>query len=194
LKIQEFDATNLKKPTLGPWQELGEHSLEKYNRVDTLLRGVNHVVADSRWVERFQNKEAKHIFAEQPVAGVHIPQWMRSLLQTETVAQESVADANPDRPEDLSRRQFRQIYKGNAAMRQYFEELENERGLALMLPDTADVRDPRVYPTGAEWRDTIRTKLNFEGLRVDFLLLDLKSADESERVIVYCSMNDGAVS
>jgi hypothetical protein len=194
LKIPEFDATNLKKPTLGPWQELGEHSLEKYNRVDTLLRGVNHVMADSRWVERFQNKEAKHIFAEQPVAGVHIPQWMRALLQTETVAQESAAHANPDRPEDLSRRQFRLIYKENAAMRRYAEELKYERGLRLMLPDTADVRDPRVYPTGAEWRDTIRTKLNFEELSVDFLLLELKSADESEEVIVYSSIQDGAAS
>jgi hypothetical protein len=84
LKIPEFDATNLKKPTLGPWQELGEHSLEKYNRVDTLLRGANYVMADSRWVGRFQNREAKHIFAERPIARVHIPQWMRALLQTES--------------------------------------------------------------------------------------------------------------
>lgn len=194
LKIPEFDATNLKKPALGPWLELGEHSLEKYNRVDTLLRGVNHVMADSRWVDRFQDREAKQIFAEQPVAAVHIPQWMRALLQTETVAQESAAYANPDRPEDLPRRHFRLIYKGNAAMSQYFEELETERGLILMPRDTTDVRDPRVYPTGAEWRDTIRTKLNFEELRVDFLLLALESADKSEEVIVYSSAQDNAAS
>jgi hypothetical protein len=185
LKIPEFDATNLKKPTLGPWQELGEHSLEKYNRVDTLLRGVNHVMADSRWAERFQNREAKHIFAEQPVTAFHIPQWMRALFQAETVAQESAAHANPHRPEDLPRRHFRLIYKGNAAMRQYLEELKNERGLMLTPQDTTDVRDPRVYPTGAEWRDTIRTMLNFKELRVDFLLLELQSADESEELALY---------
>ena len=185
LKIPEFDATNLKKPTLGPWQELGEHSLEKYNRVDTLLRGVNHVMADSRWVERFQNREAKHIFAEQPVAAVHIPQWMRALFQTETVAQESAAHANPDRPEDLPRRHFRLIYKENAVMRQHFKELKAETGLRLMLRDTTDVRDPRVYPTGEEWRDTIRTMHNFKELRVDFLLLEVKSADESEDLALY---------
>lgn len=196
LKIPEFDATNLKKPTLGPWQELGEHSLEKYNRVDTLLLGANYVMADSRWVGRFQNREAKHIyiFAERPIAGVHIPQWMRALLQTETVAQESAAYANTDRPEDLPRRHFKLIYKENAAMRQYFEELETERGLKPMSHDTTDVGDPRVYPTGAEWRDTIRTMLNFEELRVDFLLLELESADESEDLTLYSFLQDHTAS
>lgn len=121
-------------------------------------------------------------------------QRMRALLQTEAIAQESAAHANPDRPEDLPRRHFRLIYKGNAAMRQYFEELKTERGLRLMSRDMTDVRDPRVYPTGAEWRDTIRTKLNFEELRVDFLLLELESADESEELALYSFMQDHTAS
>lgn len=57
-KIPGFDIKDIKTPVLGPLP--GEHLLEKYNRANTLLKSVRHMLAASRWRGLFVTSTDPH--------------------------------------------------------------------------------------------------------------------------------------
>ena len=48
---------------------------------------------------------------------------------------------------------------------------------------TAPTYDIRVFQTGAQWRDSVRRKLDFQKLRVDFLSMTVTVPSKSEEVL-----------
>ena len=54
----------------------------------------------------------------------------------------------------------------------------------FQLPEENEpcAKDPRVYPTGEMWRDTVRRQLRFEALRLDLVTMRLCSPDPSREL------------
>ncbi len=72
-KLPQFDRNQVTSPTLGPLA--GEHPIERYSRVNILLRSIQNVLAPSRWRDMFG--KSTDAFPSTVIAADSIPRWMR---------------------------------------------------------------------------------------------------------------------
>lgn len=166
--VPTFNISDVEPPGLGPFE--GEDELERFSRVNALLKSLQCVMAPSRWRGTFMKKHTD-AFPSKIIGGDSIPVWMRPSYDTvqpldhqvHQTQQPLICKALLDR---TSKSRFeKELIK---------HESEHITFNAWSLPGEESIeRDPRVYPTGSMWRDTVRRQLQFAKLRVDFLTIRL---------------------
>ena len=83
------------------------------------------------------------------------------------------------KPTELIRKSFilyldrHQKTEFSSKLDKHVQEFIVFNGLRLPESNVQVGRDPRAYPTGEMWRDTLRRQLHFEQLCVDFLTMSL---------------------
>jgi hypothetical protein len=185
--IPPYDPATIEHPNMGPLKEFGEAILEKYCRVNALLKSFQNVTGISKWRDTFQDKEAAKCYPSASIPATSLPTWMLTAIQSS----KSVTVDELTRFPALSRKVF-QLVRDTASKDKYTAILEKHVNdfiefEGLRLPEaslTAD-RDPREYPDGAMWRDTLRRQLDFPKLRVDFLRIDLGDQFRHARNTLY---------
>lgn len=191
---RDYDSTTIQYPVLGPHIDLGEDVLESYNRVYNLLRNFNYTLQPSRWKEKFTALKAKP-FESTRVHPSYMPLWM---VPVDNVSQSGGLLRKP-RPAPLGKKAVKLIWNDQAktrsaeSMKAHIEEFVNYEGMDSLLPTepTISVKDPRVFPTGQMWRDTLRRQLSFEKLRVEFFTMELQDGDK--RMTIYATQGRAAV-
>jgi hypothetical protein len=185
--IPKFEISGIRYPSLGPHQALEEDELEKFNRANTLIRSLD-AICNSKWVEKF-GPNVNQPYISSLIDQSHFPKYMLALFQTGTKVQSaSAAVANPKEPE-LIAKPFTLSWKQkkmSPALVEHLEELDTQ-GFTPPPGDVVAVRDPRVYSTGEEWRDTLRNQLDFRKLRIDFLTMHVVVPDQQK--VMWYSFN-----
>lgn len=186
-----FAVKSIVYPDLGPHTNLEEDVLEMYNRAYQLLRYLNHSLMPSRWNEKFA--PGKEPFKSLGIHPSSLPHWMVPVPKdTAKSLRKARSAALPRKIIMLSWERNRKT-KFSADLESHItEHIEYN---ALQLPKTSQpcTKDPRVFPTGEMWRDTVRRQLAFRELRVDFLTLHVESylqpSDETPtRHLVYTTV------
>ena len=159
---------------MGPLED--EAPLERYNRVNTLLKSLQCALAVSKWRPAF--KEGRDPFPNTTIGASSILVWMRSLSSGIVIpATIPVQKATAAKSVEL-RLNRNNLTKWEKVLAQH--EIGFIRFEGFSLPSTCQAeRNPRVYPDGGMWRDTIRRQLNFAKLRVNFLTMTLKLREET---------------
>ena len=76
--IPPFDLDRVRLPVLGRWTELDEKTMERYCRVNVLIRSLQNALAPSKWNHTF--KCDKHgPYDSKVIARTSIPMWMRAV-------------------------------------------------------------------------------------------------------------------
>ncbi len=171
-KIPAFDPSKIQFPILGPRPEFEEHVLERYSRVNAVIKSLQVVLAPTKWRETFNTKFP---FKSTKIAADMIPTWMRS-PDTKDVQAVTTTFSGPNaRPKkkffltlDMETRT-----KANLELKKHIENHVEYNSLRMPEIMTEADRDPRDYPLGEMWRDTIRRQLCFSELQVDFLTIKL---------------------
>ena len=175
-----FEVGKVIFPTLGPQIALGEDKLEAYNRTYNLLRSVSHVLAPTRWSDKY-TKDGADPFQTLNVHATAIPRWMVEVKPTTDLA-------NTMRSAPLPQKSIRLCWdrtKKTAhteALTTHIQDFVEFNELQLPKTDEVCAKDPRVFPTGEMWRDTVRRQLHLQDLRVDISTMQVIAPDESEVV------------
>lgn len=169
VKLPDTSKVKLQWPILD--FEPGEEKLENYSRVNALLKSLQHVTALTKWRDTFF--KAKNPFEAILIATDSIPAWMR--------ASDAVLDT-PKLENEIPRRSIKNFVLTCDRSKRTKFALELEKHIdrfiefnGLRLPNVSVLveRDPRAYPTGEMWRDTIRRQLQLADLKVDLLTMNL---------------------
>lgn len=166
-KIPGFDVKDVKPPVLGPLP--GGNVLEKYNRINTLLRSVKHMLAPTRWRSLFV--KSTDPFPPTIIGPSSITIWMRAQNDLPRQLQSNFTESADPMPTIVRLSLGRSVdTKWERALRQH--EIDFIKYEGLTLPTVSNLaKDPTAYPNGALWRDTIRRQLKFAKLKVDFLTM-----------------------
>ena len=159
--------TNLKPcPKMGPLEEYGEQSAERYLRAWNILKSIDIMFFPSTWKSQFEGKEDT-MFRTVVVNDNQIPPWMRPSSATDPMARPTLTPKR--RPMTfflyLDRDKKSRIEE---ELCQHEESHITYNSLELPSQTMRLERDPRAYSTGEMWRDTIRRQLQFPALKVDF--------------------------
>ncbi|KAI9790557.1 MAG: hypothetical protein M1816_005064 [Peltula sp. TS41687] len=164
-RVPQFDiSTGLGLPTLGPLTEFGEDRLEKYNR---------SVLAPSRWKERFGPNLAEP-FRSVEISADALPSWMVKPL-TSAQSLKFLQPLRDLQAQRLAKKTFPLIWardkktKYSDDLDRHIEEHIEYNEFSLPPTETIAEKDPRVYPSGEMWRDTVRRQLQFRELRLEFI-------------------------
>ena len=174
--IPPYDLATIEHPELGPLKEFGEIILEKYCRVNALLKSFQSVTGVSKWRDTFKDKDAVQCYPPFPIPPTSLPTWMLPDAQS---SQSLGADESAVSP-TLASKVFQLVLdtankdKYAAILEKHVKDFIEFEGLRLPEAVITIDRDPREYPDGAMWRDTLRRQLDFPKLHVDFLRIDLK--------------------
>lgn len=179
LSILAYDPTTITMPELGPHTHLGELSLEKYNRVMTVLRSIGHTMSGERWVQK--------LGAEDPFGAyrLHPSSWPRWMIQ-----EKKPTDTAPKVPSFPSKHihlvhKSEQKTKHSVALQAHIEEHVEPEGLYMPEIKQFPSKDPRHFESGEQWRDTLRRQLNMQKLRIEFFTMHLESSEgEGEAISV----------
>ena len=191
----DFDVETIQFPKLGPHTALGEHRLEKYNRVYNLLRSFASALAPSRWKEKFE-KENVDPFGKVLIHPSSIPMWM-----VETKEPSAANPLLPAPPPPLPKKSIVLYWNRNAKTKSTAElEAHIENFITfeeLELPPLRQpcLKDPRVYPTGEMWRDTLRRQLLLQDLHLEFVTIYVEaidSAGETQKLLVFAGHGNPA--
>ena len=177
-----FDVRSVIFPRLGPHTDMGEDVLEVYNRTYNLLRSISHSLQASIWNEKFA-KASGDPFQSLNIHASSIPQWM--VVSAKPISNFSnfanLMRTPPLPPKTITllwERSRKTIHTEamNAHIQGFIEFKE------LPLPETpqACVKDPRAFPFGEMWRDTVRRQLRLPELRLDIVTMRLTVSDGSE--------------
>ncbi|KAL8841352.1 MAG: hypothetical protein Q9170_000983 [Blastenia crenularia] len=167
-KVPSSDVSSVLMPRLGPYHELGEVDLEKYNRVVNLLRSVAHTVSGSRWKEKMGAKGALERRKLHPSS---LPRWM--------IPEPDVGKLIENQPKSLPSKAIllawnsEQRTKYSEALANHIRDFVEVEGLSISNAEEYPVKDPRYFQSGPQWRDTVRRQLNFSRLRVEFFTLNM---------------------
>lgn len=168
-----FDVHSIKFPRLGPVIELEEDILERYNRAYHLLRYLSHSLMPSRWNEKFSS--GRQPFQPLQIHPSSIPLWMAPAPPKAT---HSIGKALPKAlpKKSIMLRWSRDgRTKSSAALETHIRDFieYNE----LQLPKSLQMcgKDPRVFPTGEMWRDTVRRQLALQDLNLEFVTMHVES-------------------
>lgn len=156
------------KPKLGPFIHLQECELERYSRVNALLKSLQHSLAPSKWVDAF--RKDMQPFPATEVHTSSIPVWMRCAPGDPKSGTRNLSSssAEPDHPVSVVIRLDRSVQtRWSAELAKHEVKFIKFHDFRLPTKDIAE-RDPLDYPYGAMWRDTLRRQLRFETLQVDF--------------------------
>ena len=186
-KMPEYPSPlEIKLPSLGPHANVDEHLVEKYNRAYCLLRGFSQILEPGRWTSKISGPEATP-FESTLVDPSYVPLWM---VQVDTAsAAAGIPKRSPTRvlePKMTILSWDRDPkYKPMQAVDQHINDFIGPGHLRSILPydPVPALKDPRVYPNGAMWRDTVRRQLSFDRLRLDFLSLILE--DEGKEMVIH---------
>ncbi|KAL8834745.1 MAG: hypothetical protein Q9170_003622 [Blastenia crenularia] len=185
LKVPYIDLETVQAPQLGPFTNLGEDELEKYNRVYNLLRSIDLLSAPSRWLERMVKQPP---FRARRIHPTNMPRWM---VGTSTRLHSSRPVTPPHPPMNiLVIHTVHRKTKYSAALITHAEEFLSLEGLDMPPLEITPKRDPRDYESGPHWRDTLRRQLSLQALRVDFFTMALviphtSSEDDGKQITFY---------
>ena len=174
IKIPAFNDTVIQYPKLDLLQSFKEDELERYSRTNSILKSLQCVLAPTKWRETFVNAKSSP-YASTLISADMIPSWMRPEEPQDDL---SITIASVE-PTELIRKSFilylnrQQKTKYSSKLDKHVQEFIVFNGLRLPESNVQVERDPRAYPTGEMWRDTLRRQLHFEQLRVDFLTMSL---------------------
>ena len=184
----DFDVATIQLPKLGPHTALGEHRLEKYNRVYNLLRSFASALAPSRWKEKFE-KEGVDPFGKVLIHPSSIPMWM-----VEAKEPSAVNPLLPAPPPPLPKKSIVLYWnrnaktKSTAELETHIQNFINFEELELPPLRQPCLKDPRVYPTGEMWRDTLRRQLLLQDLGLEFITIYVETVDsagETQNLLVF---------
>lgn len=197
--LPTFDITTLRYPQLGPFHDIGEIDLEKYSRVNALLKSLQSAIAPSRWAEMF-GKASFDPFVFTEISPDSTPSWMRATDSTANLPLMTTNLTRPSRPKktftlSLDRSQRT---KHSMALDEHITTFIIFNSLHLPPQHCLAAKDPRAFPTGEMWRDTVRRQLNLLALQVDFLSIHIVQCDSdsdsipAQGILVYDSylLND----
>ncbi len=171
-KLSEFDIADVIAPTLSSLPD--EVDLKRYSRVNALLKFMQCVLASSRWRETFEKKHADS-FSSSTIAADFISIWMRpNQEQKKSLISKPSTEKQKRTLKNITLQLKRVKFKWERELCNHEREFLEDEGLSLSNRDILD-KDPRDYPIKSMWRDTIRRKLNYEKLRMNFLKIYLDS-------------------
>lgn len=164
-------------PSLGPHIDLGEDILEKYNRVYNLLRSIVVSLAPSRFKEKFGRVEIDP-FQSSLIHPTSKPQWMIPTQAPIDLGRKLRAPRLPPKSITLCWDRVKRT-KHTPALEAHIEDFIKLE--ELQLPNTVEPckKDPRLFPTGEMWRDTVRRQLRFQELRLAIANMSVSSPDQS---------------
>ena len=177
---------HFKLPSLGPHVNVEEHLVEKYNRAYCLLRGFSQILDPGRWTSKISGPDAEP-FEPTLVDPSYVPLWMVQIDSASTAA--AIPKKSPSRIYQPKKTHL--SWDPNPKLKtmqdvdQHIEDFIEPEGLLALLPydPVLASRDPRVYPNGAMWRDTVQRQLSFDKLRLDFLTMTLEG--ERKKMVEY---------
>lgn len=184
-RIPNFDVATVQYPVLGPLAEFGEDKLERYSRVNALLKSLQCALAPTKWKEAFVTSKNGPFQSIQIGINAH-PTWMQPATPTNALGEGVLTQTKrPSLPKKAFWMNLDRHLKSEFAeeLDRHIEDHFTRKSLRLPELELKPNRDPRAYPIGELWRDTLRQQLNFVNLRVDFLAIDVVGEAEPESPI-----------
>lgn len=186
-KLPEFEFVDTRFPTLGPIEGLEEHQLEKYSRVNVLLKSLQTVLAPTKWKEAFLGTRRKP-FERTVIDQASIPRWMRPNTTELNIPIQASQALRSSKPFYLRiDRSAKSVAEKELV--QHEEGYLTSEDLTLPSQNVHLPRDPRDYPNPAMWRDALRRQLKFQVLRVDFSLITFEASIPERRTTIYSYTN-----
>lgn len=198
--IPLFEPHSIVPPVLGPRADLEEDVMEKYSRAYTVLKSLQTITAQSKWIASFASKPDP--FQSVKIGSDVLPTWM----QPQTAEEQANVLLQEKSP--LATKTFTMQFDRSVKSKFEADLCEHEESHiiynSLIMPPASvkPNRDPRLYPLGSMWRDTLRYQLNFAALQIDFLRISVKCALTPgtaasipvRSIVVFDSVNMGAAS
>ena len=165
-----IDVANVSFPVLGPRTDLGESHLEKYNRVLNLLLSISHVTRPTRWSDKFL-KVGQDPFRIQRIHQSSVPLWM---VGGEMTLEPKALSTPKLRPLSVILLWSRANTKYSARLKEHIDGYVAFEELTLPEDRQDAQKDPRYFPSGSMWRDTVRRQLRLQELRLDIVTMRLE--------------------
>ena len=165
---------------LGPRTDLGEDRLESYNRAYNIIRAVGYLSTKSRWKETI----GKTPFPDRAMHPTWIPQWMVALPKAPLATAET---PKLRRKKIILVHDLHKKTKHTADLRSHIENHVDAEGLTMPAAEMLAAKDPRVFESGEQWRDTVRRQLSMQHLRVEFFTIHLvhSSTENEDRIMLF---------
>jgi len=144
---------------------MGESHLEAYNRVYNLLRSLSHSLVASRWNDKYVKAQP---FEATQIHESAVIRWMGLVMELQTSK-----PLGREPPKPLTAKQITLLWnrktktKTAANLERHIEEYVQFQKSTLPNERKAASKDPRRYPTGEMWRDTVRRQLLLQDLRLE---------------------------
>lgn len=168
-----FDVHNITPPQLGPILELEEDMLERYNQTYHLLRYLSVCLMPSKWTEKFASN--RQPFQALQIHPSSIPLWMAPPPAKDTRSLgKALPKALPRKPIMLRWSRDGRT-KSSAALETHIVDFIEFHELQLPKSVQPCTKDPRVFPTGEMWRDTVRRQLALQDLKLEFVTMHVES-------------------
>ena len=142
---------------------------------------MNDTLQPSRWKEKFGALNAKP-YESNRIHPPYLPLWMVPVDN----ASQTGGFLRKGRPPLLGKKAIKLIWNDQGktrsadALRNHIEDFVRYEEMESLLPSepTTSVKDPRVFPTGRMWRDTLRRQLSFEKVPSGFVAMELQDGDK----------------
>ena len=171
------NVSSLVFPSLGPHIDLGEDVLEKYNRVYNLLRSIVLSLAPIRFKKRFGKADVDP-FQSTLIHSTSKPHWMVPTQAPTDLGRKLRAPRLPPKSVTLSWDRLKRT-KHTSGLEAHIKDFIGLEELQLPKSHEPCKKDPRLFPTGEMWRDTVRRQLRLQQLRLAIANMVVSSPDQS---------------